>query len=100
MKDREKVLMYNRMLSHYRMLQADAQKEHERYIIMAAALDPEDEDERHHYSFMADKAFSDVLLYERIMAHIEDLQQAAEYERYITCDINALREVQERVERR
>lgn len=65
--------VYGEMLSHYRFLQATARQEHERYIIMRAALDPEDEDEAHELSFKADKAYAEVLQYERDIAQIKGM---------------------------
>lgn len=80
MRDVELSNMYSEILCHYRMMQSEAQREHERYIIMAASLDPEDEDELHELSFKAAKAYSDVLRYERAMVHIEDLRDREESE--------------------
>lgn len=78
MRTYEKASIYAEMRSHYLMLQADAQQEHERYIIMAAALDPEDTDEWHELSHKAAKAFADVLRYERALVHIDELRQSVE----------------------
>ena len=75
MRKNEKVAIYAEMRSHYIMLQADAQQEHERYIIMLAALDPEDTEERHALSHKAASAFGEVLRYERALMYIDELRE-------------------------
>lgn len=75
MRKYEKIAIYAEMRSHYIMLQADAQQEHERYIIMLAALDPEDKEEQHELSHKAAEAFGDVLRYERALMYIDELRE-------------------------
>lgn len=70
----EKASFYAELKSHFTMLQANARTGYEYCIATRAALDPEDDDERHELTHRADRYFADMLRYERALMYIEELQ--------------------------
>lgn len=74
----EKMNLYAELKSHFTMLQASAKNEYECHVAMRAALDPDDEDERHELTFRADRCCADMLRYERALIYIEELQEREE----------------------
>lgn len=74
MRSFEKVDFYAEMKSHFTMLQTNARTGYEYCIATRAALDPEDNDERHELTHRADRYFADMLRYERALMYTEELQ--------------------------
>lgn len=74
MRSFEKVNFYAELKSHFTMLQTNARTGYEYCIATRAALDPEDDDERHELTDRADCYFADMLRYERALMYIEELQ--------------------------
>lgn len=74
MRSFEKVNFYAELKSHFLMLQTNARTGYEYCIATRAALDPEDDDERHELTHRADRYFADMLRYERSLMYIEELQ--------------------------
>lgn len=70
----EKMNFYAELKSHFTMLQTSAKNEYEYCVSTRAALDPEDEDERHELTFRADRCCADMLRYERALMYIEELR--------------------------
>lgn len=70
----EKNQFYATIKSYFIMLQSNTRTEYEYCISTRAALDPEDDEERHELTFRADKACADMLRYERALMYIGELQ--------------------------
>lgn len=78
MRSFEKADFYAEMKSHFTMLQTNARNGYEYCIAMRAALDPEDDDERHEMTHRADRYCADMLRYERVLMYIEELRYIEE----------------------
>lgn len=70
----DKRQFYATIKSYFIMLQSNTRTEYEYCIATRAALDPEDDEERHELTCRADKACADMLRYERALAYIAELQ--------------------------
>lgn len=74
----EKKNFYSELKAYFNMMQTEARSEFEYCIATRAALDPEDEDERHELTYRADRSYAEMLRHERSLMYIEELQNREE----------------------
>lgn len=71
----EKKNFYSELKTYFNMMQTEARSEFEYCIATRAALDPEDEDERHELTYRADRSYAEMLRHERALMYIDELRE-------------------------